>query len=90
VPSVANSVEHIKHVNQQYKRDGHTIETFAGDGGVIIQSEYRVLVPEAQKYLLKGKIKPEVGEPYNHDNGNETIILRYVLIIPLSLNLKRT
>jgi hypothetical protein len=27
VPSVADSVEQIKHVHQQYKRDGHTIRT---------------------------------------------------------------
>ena len=73
VSSVADSVDQIKHVHQQYKRDGHTIQTFAGDGGVIIQSEYRVLLPAAQQYLLKEKIKPEVGEPYNHDNGNEVI-----------------
>ena len=73
VPSVADSVEQIKHVHQQYKRDGHTIRTFAGDGGVIIQSEYRVLLPAAQQYLLKEKIKPEVGEPYNHDHGNEVV-----------------
>ncbi len=45
VPSVADSVDEIKHVHQQYKRDGHTITTFAADGGVIIQSEYRVLLP---------------------------------------------
>ena len=73
VPSVADSVDQIKHVHQQYKRDGHTIKTFAADGGVIIQSEYRVLLPAAQQYLLKEKIKPEVGEPYNHDNGNEVV-----------------
>ena len=73
VHSVANSVEHIKTVHQLYVRDGHTIDTFAADGGVIIQSEYRVMIPEAQKYLLKEKIKPEVGEPYNHDNGNELV-----------------
>ena len=73
VASVADSVEQIKHVHQQYKRDGHTIRTFAGDGGVIIQSEYRVLLPAAQQYLLKEKIKPEVGEPYNHDHGNEVV-----------------
>jgi hypothetical protein len=35
--------------------------------------EYRVLLPAAQQYLLKEKIKPEVGEPYNHDNGNEVV-----------------
>ena len=73
VHSVANSVEHIKTVHQQYTRDGHTIQTFAADGGVIIQSEYRVMLPEAQKYLLKEKIKPEIGEPNNHDNGNELV-----------------
>ena len=60
-------------MHQQYTRDGHTIQTFAADGGVIIQSEYRVMLPEAQKYLLKEKIKPEIGEPYNHDNGNELV-----------------
>ena len=58
-------------MHQQYKRDGHTITTFAADGGIIIQSEYRVLLAAAQQYLLKEKIKPEVGEPYKHDNGNE-------------------
>ena len=47
VPSVADSVDQIKHEHQQYKRDGHTITTFATDGGVIIQSEYRVLLPAA-------------------------------------------
>ena len=73
VHSVANSVEYIRTVHQQYLRDGHTIETFAADGGVIIQSEYRVMLPDAQKYLLKEKIKPEIGEPYNHDNGNELV-----------------
>ena len=49
VPSVTDSVDQIKHVHQQYKRDGHTIKTFAADGGVIIQSEYRVLLPAAQQ-----------------------------------------
>ena len=73
VKTVANAVEHVQTTHQQYTKDQHIIQTFAADGGVIIQNEYRVLIPDAQRYLLKHKIEVEVGEPYNHDHGNAYI-----------------
>jgi len=73
VKSVANSIDHVQNTVHEYTRDDKTIKTFAADYGVIIQSEYRVMLPAAQKFLLDAGIYPEVGEPYNHDHGNEHI-----------------
>jgi len=73
VKSVANSVDRVRETVQEYGTDGKKIMTFAADCGVIIQSEYRVMLPAVQQYLLAEHIHPEVGVPYQHDQGNQHI-----------------
>lgn len=69
VDSVANSVNQVKRTVDTYKKDGHRLQLYAADQGILIQSQFSVIVPEVQRYLNSEKIYMQCGEAYNHDNG---------------------
>ena len=69
VKTVADSVTHVKRSVDRLATDGHSIDTFAADQGIMTQSKFRVMVPETLKYLENQHIKTQCGEAYNHDNG---------------------
>jgi hypothetical protein len=73
VASVSNAIERVKETIEIYQREETKIETFAADVGVITQSEYKVMIPDVQRYLLKQKIQIECGVPYTHNYGNQHI-----------------
>jgi hypothetical protein len=69
VESVANAVNQVRRTVEIYRRDGYEINLFAADQGIITQSQFSVILPEVQRYLLEEKINILCGEAYNHDNG---------------------
>ena len=69
VPNMKDAIEHVKYVVESYQRDGHNIEIFAADQGVLSKSMFKVMTPAVDAYLIKKSIDAEVSEPYTHNNG---------------------
>jgi len=69
VKSTARPLQLIEDAISKYEAYHHPVQLFAADSGVSSQSEFRVFVPEVERYLLSKKIKTRRAEPYNHSNG---------------------
>ena len=70
VPSMKHSLDHVQYVIESYKRDGHQVQVFAADQGVLSQAMFKIVTPEVDKYLLQQQVKAEISEPYTHNNGS--------------------
>ena len=70
VPSMKHSLDHVQYVIESYKRDGHQVQVFAADQGVLSQAMFKIVTPENDKYLLQQQVKAEISEPYTHNNGS--------------------
>ena len=69
VPNMKDAIDHVKYVVESYHRDGHKIEIFAADQGVLSKSMFKVMTPAVDAYLIKKSIDAEISEPYTHNNG---------------------
>ena len=69
VPNMKDAIDHVKYVVESYQRDGHKIEIFAADQGVLSKSMFKVMTPAVDAYLIKKSIEAEISEPYTHNNG---------------------
>jgi len=69
VPNLKDAIDHVKYVVESYQRDGHKIEVFAADQGVLSKSMFKVMTPAVDAYLIKHTINAEISEPYTHNNG---------------------
>ena len=73
VKTVAETVDLIKETVDQYQIDGHRIELYAADMGILPQSPFRVVTSAASSYLRRMHIRIEVAEAYQHDHGTALI-----------------
>jgi len=73
VPSMKHSLDNVQYVIESYKRDGHQVQVFAADQGVLSKAMFKIVTPEVDKYLLQQSVKAEISEPYTHNNGSTHI-----------------
>ena len=69
--NVSNPLEVVKQGMNELTTSspGAKVSVFAADIGILTQSEYKVMVPAVEKYLIDKNVHIEVGEAYQHDNG---------------------
>ena len=68
-----HSLNHVQYTIESYKRDGHKVQIFAADQGVLSKAMFKIVTPEVDKYLIREAVKPEISEPYTHNNGSTHI-----------------
>ena len=73
VQSMKHSLDHVQYIIESYKRDGHKVQIFAADQGVLSKAMFKIVTPEVDKYLIREAVKPEISEPYTHNNGSTHI-----------------
>jgi hypothetical protein len=73
VQSMKHSLDHVQYIIESYKRDGHKVQIFAADQGVLSKAMFKIVTPEVDKYLIHEAVKPEISEPYTHNNGSTHI-----------------
>ena len=71
--STANTKIFIEEFIELYELENVLIKLLASDSGIVSQTMFQVWTPDAEKMLLKKKIKSERAEPYNHQRGTPTI-----------------
>jgi hypothetical protein len=64
-----SSLVYVQRSVKFYQRHGHRIHTFVGDGGVLPQKHFRVLMTDVESYLENENISTRIGEAYKHDRG---------------------
>lgn len=73
VQSTKHSLDHVQYTIASYNRDGHKLQIFAVDQGVLSKAMFKIVTPEVDTYLLLEAVKPEISEPYTHNNGSTRI-----------------
>ena len=73
VKSLADPLVLVKRTISQYALENNKVEKFAADVGILSQSHFRVFLPAVETFLEAEKIRSEVGEAYNHNNGTSHI-----------------
>ena len=57
VQSMKHSLDHVQYIIESYKRDGHKVQIFAADQGVLSKAMFKIVTPEVDKYLLREAVK---------------------------------
>lgn len=73
VQSLGNCVTQVEYINAKYQTAGHQISLFAADQGVLSQSQFQVMTPEVEQYLLNNRIESECAMPHDHNYGTSRI-----------------